>query len=115
MVMTVKPCSARSSRVAFKIATSACRLRGRPRLLIFGIGTVAIALKYTKRYGSSAIRRLGEMKRVRLGKSNLQVSQVAFGAWELGGDWGATDETAAIETIRHAADAGINFFDTAQG
>jgi len=55
------------------------------------------------------------MKQVRLGKSNLQVSPIAFGAWELGGDWGATDETAAIETIRHAADAGINFFDTAQG
>src|SRR5690348_11884478 len=55
------------------------------------------------------------MKRVRLGKSNLEVSPIAFGTWELGGDWGATDETAAIETIRHAADAGINFFDTAQG
>ena len=55
------------------------------------------------------------MDQVRLGKSNLQVSRIAFGAWELGGDWGATDEAAAIATIRHAADAGINFFDTAQG
>src|SRR5690348_15201041 len=55
------------------------------------------------------------MKRVRLGKSNLEVSPIAFGTWELGGDWGATDETDAIETIRRAADAGINFFDTAQG
>jgi aryl-alcohol dehydrogenase-like predicted oxidoreductase len=55
------------------------------------------------------------MDRVRLGKSDLQVSPIAFGAWELGGDWGATDEAAAIATIRHAADVGINFFDTAQG
>jgi aryl-alcohol dehydrogenase-like predicted oxidoreductase len=55
------------------------------------------------------------MDQVRLGKSNLQVSRIAFGAWELGGDWGATDEQAAVETIQHAADAGINFFDTAQG
>ena len=55
------------------------------------------------------------MDKVRLGKSNLQVSRIAFGAWELGGDWGATDEPAAIAAIRHAADAGINFFDTAQG
>jgi aryl-alcohol dehydrogenase-like predicted oxidoreductase len=55
------------------------------------------------------------MDQVRLGKSTLQVSRIAFGAWELGGDWGATDELAAVETIRHAADAGINFFDTAQG
>jgi aryl-alcohol dehydrogenase-like predicted oxidoreductase len=55
------------------------------------------------------------MEKIRLGKSNLQVSRIAFGAWELGGDWGATDEVAAIATIRHAADIGINFFDTAQG
>jgi aryl-alcohol dehydrogenase-like predicted oxidoreductase len=55
------------------------------------------------------------MNQVRLGRSNLRVSRIAFGAWELGGDWGATDESAAIATIRHAADLGINFFDTAQG
>jgi aryl-alcohol dehydrogenase-like predicted oxidoreductase len=55
------------------------------------------------------------MDKIRLGRSNLQVSRIAFGAWELGGDWGATDEAAAIATIRHAADIGVNFFDTAQG
>src|SRR5690242_6144061 len=55
------------------------------------------------------------MEKIRLGKSNLQVSRIAFGAWELGGDWGATDEASAVATIRHAADIGINFFDTAQG
>src|SRR5260370_35602234 len=55
------------------------------------------------------------MNQIRLGRSNLRVSRIAFGAWELGGDWGATDESAAIATIRHAADSGINFFDTAQG
>src|ERR1700716_2467123 len=56
-----------------------------------------------------------DMNRVRLGRSDLRVSRIAFGAWELGGDWGATNESAAIATIRHAADQGINFFDTAQG
>src|SRR5919198_2932625 len=55
------------------------------------------------------------MKQVTLGRSGLQVSRVAFGTWQLGGDWGATDERAAIAAIRHAADTGINFFDTAQG
>jgi aryl-alcohol dehydrogenase-like predicted oxidoreductase len=55
------------------------------------------------------------MNQINLGRSNLRVSRIAFGAWELGGDWGATDESAAIATIRHAADQGINFFDTAQG
>src|SRR2546425_9069305 len=55
------------------------------------------------------------MNQVELGRSNLRASRIAFGAWELGGDWGATDESAAIATIRHAADSGINFFDSAQG
>src|SRR2546423_6765349 len=55
------------------------------------------------------------MNQVELGRSNLRVSGIAFGAWELGGDWGGTDESAAIATIRQAADQGINFFDTAQG
>jgi aryl-alcohol dehydrogenase-like predicted oxidoreductase len=55
------------------------------------------------------------MKQITLGRSGLQVSRVAFGTWQLGGDWGATDERAAIAAIRHAADSGINFFDTAQG
>src|SRR6202023_334898 len=55
------------------------------------------------------------MKQVRLGRSGLQVSRIAFGTWQLGGDWGATDEVDAIAAIRRAADRGINFFDTARG
>lgn len=55
------------------------------------------------------------MEKIRLGRSNLQVSRIAFGTWQLGGDWGATDEAAAVAAIRHAAEQGINFFDTAQG
>lgn len=55
------------------------------------------------------------MKQIRLGRTNLHVSRIAFGTWQLGGDWGATDESAAVAAIRHAADQGINFFDTAQG
>ena len=55
------------------------------------------------------------MNTIRLGRSDLQVSRIAFGTWQLGGDWGATDEQAAVTAIRRAADHGINFFDTAQG
>jgi aryl-alcohol dehydrogenase-like predicted oxidoreductase len=55
------------------------------------------------------------MKTTTLGRSGLKVSRIAFGTWQLGGDWGATDEPAAIRAIRHAHDRGINFFDTAQG
>jgi aryl-alcohol dehydrogenase-like predicted oxidoreductase len=54
------------------------------------------------------------MKQTRLGRSELKVSPIAFGTWQLGGDWGATDEKAAVAAIRRAADSGINFFDTAQ-
>jgi len=42
------------------------------------------------------------------------VSRIAFGTWQLGGDWGATDEPAAIAAIRRAADQGVTIFDTAQ-
>jgi aryl-alcohol dehydrogenase-like predicted oxidoreductase len=55
------------------------------------------------------------MKTTTLGRSGLHVSRIAFGTWQLGGDWGTFDEDAAIATIRRALDLGVNFFDTAQG
>jgi aryl-alcohol dehydrogenase-like predicted oxidoreductase len=39
---------------------------------------------------------------------------VAFGTWQLGGDWGHFDEDAAIAAIQHARELGVNLFDTAQ-
>jgi aryl-alcohol dehydrogenase-like predicted oxidoreductase len=56
-----------------------------------------------------------QVQQTRLGRTGMNVSRIAFGTWQLGGDWGATDERAAIAAIRHAYDRGINFFDTAQG
>jgi aryl-alcohol dehydrogenase-like predicted oxidoreductase len=55
------------------------------------------------------------MRHAILGKSGLDVSRIAFGTWQLGGDWGPTDTVAAREAIRRAADLGVTFFDTAQG
>ncbi|MET8848086.1 aldo/keto reductase [Amycolatopsis sp. NPDC004625] len=49
-----------------------------------------------------------------LGRSGLEVSKIAFGTWQLGGDWGAFDEDTAVAAIHHARDLGVNFFDTAQ-
>jgi aryl-alcohol dehydrogenase-like predicted oxidoreductase len=49
-----------------------------------------------------------------LGRSGLEVSKIAFGTWQLGGDWGAFDEDTAIAAIHHARELGVNFFDTAQ-
>ena len=54
------------------------------------------------------------METVILGMTDLKVSRIAFGAWELGGEWGSFDENAAIATIRHAREHGITLFDTAQ-
>jgi aryl-alcohol dehydrogenase-like predicted oxidoreductase len=48
-----------------------------------------------------------------LGRTGRTVSEIGFGAWQIGADWGAVDEDAALATLRAAADAGVTFFDTA--
>jgi aryl-alcohol dehydrogenase-like predicted oxidoreductase len=54
-------------------------------------------------------------KRVRLGMTGLEVSPIAFGTWQLGGEWGKFDEQEGIAAIRQARELGVNLFDTAQG
>ncbi len=56
----------------------------------------------------------GGMRTTILGRSGLEVSKIAFGTWQLGGDWGSFDEDTAIAAIHHARELGVNFFDTAQ-
>jgi aryl-alcohol dehydrogenase-like predicted oxidoreductase len=48
-----------------------------------------------------------------LGKTRLMVGVIGLGCWQLGGDWGDVSEEQAMVTLRAAADAGVNFFDTA--
>lgn len=48
-----------------------------------------------------------------LGRTGHQISEVGFGAWQVGADWGDVDEDTAIKTLHAAADAGVTFFDTA--
>ena len=50
-----------------------------------------------------------------LGKSDLVVSTVCFGAWPIGGGMGKVDPQKAIKTIHAAIDSGISFIDTAEG
>lgn len=59
-------------------------------------------------------RKVADMKTTTLGRSGLRVSRIAFGTWQLGGEWGPFDEDTAITAIRHAREQGVNFFDTAQ-
>lgn len=54
------------------------------------------------------------MRTVTLGATGMRVSRVAYGTWQLGGDWGSFDEDAAVAAIRHTRELGINVFDTAQ-
>ena|SRR5699024_5023552 len=49
-----------------------------------------------------------------LGKTDLKVSAITFGAWAIGGwQWGGTDMDAAINAIHAALDQGISSIDTA--
>ncbi|MFT5655532.1 MAG: aryl-alcohol dehydrogenase-like predicted oxidoreductase [Arenicella sp.] len=55
------------------------------------------------------------MKFRRLGKTELLVSEVAFGAWQLGNSdqWAEMDDKTALELVAKARDLGCNLFDTA--
>jgi len=67
------------------------------------------------------------MKYRELGRTGVQVSEIGFGAWQVGGPlrayferlgwishgWGDTDDTASVALIQACADMGINFIDTA--
>ncbi len=48
-----------------------------------------------------------------LGKTQHVVSEIGFGAWQIGADWGEVGEDEALATLHAAADAGVTFFDTA--
>ncbi|WP_088105359.1 aldo/keto reductase [Halalkalibacter urbisdiaboli] len=49
----------------------------------------------------------------RLGKTNDTISEVSFGTWAIGGDWGNVQTDDAVKALNHAIDKGVNFFDTA--
>ena len=48
-----------------------------------------------------------------LGRTGFRVSTVSFGAWAIGGSWGAVDDEASMRALHAAVDAGVNFVDTA--
>jgi aryl-alcohol dehydrogenase-like predicted oxidoreductase len=54
------------------------------------------------------------MKKVQLGRSDVYVTPVTFGAWAIGGwMWGGADEKDAIEALETSLDLGISSIDTA--
>lgn len=49
-----------------------------------------------------------------LGTTGLKISEISFGTWAIGGNWGAAvPEADALAGLRAALAAGVNFFDTA--
>lgn len=54
------------------------------------------------------------MKFRNFGHTGWKVSEIAFGAWQIGGDWGQVDDKQSIDTLLYAFENGINFVDTAE-
>jgi hypothetical protein len=48
------------------------------------------------------------------GRTDLKVSAVGFGCWEIGGTYGRIDETQFQRAVAQAIDSGITCFDTAE-
>jgi aryl-alcohol dehydrogenase-like predicted oxidoreductase len=43
----------------------------------------------------------------------MNVSEVSFGAWAIGGSWGQVDDEESMAALHKAIDSGVNFIDTA--
>jgi aryl-alcohol dehydrogenase-like predicted oxidoreductase len=53
------------------------------------------------------------VERRTLGKTGYEISAIGFGAWAIGGSWGAVDDETSMAALHAALDAGVTFFDTA--
>lgn len=49
----------------------------------------------------------------RLGRTDMTVSRIGFGAWAIGGFWGAADDDVSMRALHAAVDSGVNVIDTA--
>jgi aryl-alcohol dehydrogenase-like predicted oxidoreductase len=48
-----------------------------------------------------------------LGRTGWKVSEISFGAWAIGADWGSVDDRESLAALHRAIDLGVNFIDTA--
>src|SRR6266478_2862352 len=48
-----------------------------------------------------------------LGRTGWKVSEISFGAWAIGGTWGAVNDRESLAALHRAIDLGVNFIDTA--
>src|SRR5260370_12923035 len=50
----------------------------------------------------------------KFGKTNVDISAIGFGCWEIGGGYGSIEENDFNKAIKRALEIGINSFDTAE-
>ena len=43
----------------------------------------------------------------------MDIAEIGFGAWAIGGSWGTVDDATSMRALHAGIDAGINFIDTA--
>ena len=55
------------------------------------------------------------MKYRKFGNTGIEVSEIGFGAWAIGGSWGRQKESDSLEALETAIGNGVNFIDTAAG
>ncbi|RKQ32487.1 aldo/keto reductase [Oceanobacillus halophilus] len=48
-----------------------------------------------------------------LGNTDLNISNLSFGTWAIGGAWGKVNDTESLKGLDRAMELGVNFFDTA--
>ncbi|MDQ3568414.1 MAG: aldo/keto reductase, partial [Actinomycetota bacterium] len=58
------------------------------------------------------------MRKVKFGKTDMEITPIGFGAWAIGGGgwaaaWGPQDDDEAVGAIRRAVELGVNWVDTA--
>ncbi len=53
------------------------------------------------------------MREHKLGRTEFTVSDIGFGAWQIGGSWGEVSEADGRAALNAALDAGMTFIDTA--
>ncbi|MBA8877250.1 aldo/keto reductase [Phyllobacterium myrsinacearum] len=53
------------------------------------------------------------MKTRILGRTGYEISEIGFGAWQIGGSWGDVSEADGKKALNAALDAGVTFVDTA--
>lgn len=53
------------------------------------------------------------MRNHAFGRTSFTVSEIGFGAWQIGGSWGDVSEADGAKALEAALDAGVTFIDTA--